>query len=85
MSDDPTRGCAYTSVFSPGYVHEKLDRDYSPVVNSFICNHAMDVYQLTLSFYELLFNDLFIFKVLLFPTYNEEHLFEFSSNFILLP
>ena len=44
MSNDPTRGCAYTSVFSPGYVHEKRHRDDSTVVNSFICNHAMDVY-----------------------------------------
>ena len=44
MSDDPNRGCAYPAVFSPGYVHEKRHRYDSTVVNSFICNHAMDVY-----------------------------------------
>ena len=84
MSDDPNRGCAYTAAFSPGYVHDKLDEDNSPVVNSFFCNHAMDVYQLTFSFYDLVFDELLISKAFLFREYNEENLFKICSNFILL-
>jgi len=83
MSDDPNRGCAYTAVFSPGYVHDKIIKK-SPVVNSFFCNHALDVYQLTFSFYELLFHDLLIFKALYLPTYNEDNLYKICGNFILL-
>ena len=56
MSNTPNRGCAYTPVYSPGYANDYLDAYGSSYVNDFLCNHALDVYQLTLSFYKLIFD-----------------------------
>ena len=76
------RGCVYTPPLSPGYVHTKLDNRGSPFVNDFNCNHAMDMYQFTLSFYKLIFNNYLIYDTLIFKSYDGQDLKTFSGNLI---
>ena len=71
MSDNPNRGCAYTPVYSPGYAHDPLEKHGSTYVNDFECNHALDVYQLTLSIYKILFNGYLMEEALYFSDYHE--------------
>ena len=54
MDSKPRKGCTYTPTYSPGFVTN------NNIYNYFYCNHALDLFQLTSSFYKLLFNRILI-------------------------